>query len=413
MKSVIIIDAPPLFQEFLKGKLTDENVSVTVAQGQRDAFIKILSILPDLIIIDLVDDFSVFVEFLEKKYKDPNASKIPIIVSGPVIDRARIALLVKFGVVKYFTKPIKFDLFFESVGQILRLSFPMDVTPCMLDIHRNGDLIFIEVAQNLNREKLSLLKYRLAEIIDKEKLSSPKLVLMLTNLDLTFMDTVNIEMLIDNIIANPAVRKKNIKILSFSDFVRDLIDGHPAYTGIDVVESLPQVLNSVVESNASIDVSDLITDKVLLNLHEDDKGTIETRFHSDTGVKQDSNGKQNIKIAIVDDDAVILSLLKNAFTSKGILCDSYSSGAEFLSGVKKTDYSLTILDIFMPGISGLDILRRLQNDANTMPVIIYSQATKREPVMQALSLGAKTFIAKPQKPEDVVQKVLEFLNGNG
>lgn len=411
MKSVIIIDASPMFQEFLKDKLTDEKVSVTVASGQRDAFVKILSVLPDLIIIDLVDDFATFVEFLEKKYKDPNASKIPIIVSGPVIDRAKIALLVKFGVIKYFTKPIKFDIFFEAVGQILRLAFSMDVTPCVLDIHRNGDLIFIEVAQNLNREKIALLKYKLSELIENEKIESPKIVLMMTNLDLTFVDTVNLEMLLDNILANPLIKPKNVKVLSFNDFTKELIEGHPQYAGMETAENLPSVLNSLVDSNASSSMSDLITEKILMPGQVQPGGSIETRFHSDSGVIQDEDASPSVlRIALVDDDAVTKTLLENAFSKSGGKCDKYSSGAEFLIGVKKYKYDLVVLDIFMPGISGFDILQRLQAGYNVPPIVIYSQAAQRESVMQALSLGAKRYFAKPQKPEEIVQKSLELLN---
>lgn len=414
MKSVIIIDASPMFQEFLKDKLTDEKVSVTVASGQRDAFVKILSILPDLIIIDLVDDFATFVEFLDKKYKDPNASKIPIIVSGPVLDRAKIALLVKFGVVKYFTKPIKFDIFFEAVGQILRLAFSMDVTPCVLDLHRNGDLIFIEVAQNLNREKIVLLKYKLAEMIENDKITSPKIVLMLTNLDLSFVDTINVEMLIDNILANPLIKRKNVKVLTFNEFIKELIEGHVEYEGVEAVDNLPTVLNSLVDSNASSSMSDLIAEKVLTPARIQHSGSIETRFHSDSGVSQDDGEHGTVlRVALVDDDAVTQKLLENAFASSGAKCDKYSSGAEFMIGIKKYKYDLVVLDIFMPGISGFDILQRFQAEKFDMPpIVVYSQATQRESVMQALSLGAKRYFAKPQKPEEIVQKSLELLHGH-
>ena len=94
--------------------------------------------------------------FLEKKRADPNAVRIPMIVSGPVADRTKLSQFAQFGVTKYFTKPIKFDIFFEAVGQILSLAFSMDTTQCVLDIHRNGHIIFIEIADGLNREKLAL-----------------------------------------------------------------------------------------------------------------------------------------------------------------------------------------------------------------------------------------------------------------
>lgn len=413
MKSVIIIDASPMFQEFLKDKLTDEGVSVTVATGQRDAFAKTLSILPDLIIIDFKDDFATFIDFLQRKHKDPNAKKIPVIVAGPNLPANQISILISYGISKYFTTPIKFDVFFESVGQILRITVSMDITPCVLDIHRNGNLIFIEIAKNLNREKIALLKYKLAEIIEAEKLTAPKIVLMMTNLDLSFVDTVNIELLLDNILSNNAIKKKNVKILSLDDFMIEIIDGHEQYNGIEVADNLPNILNSIVDANASSSVSDLITDKILTPIRDQRSGSIETRFHSDSGVRQDDEKSgTKIRVAVVDDDKVTTTLLSNAFSKIGAECDKYSSGAEFMIGIKKHKYDLVILDIFMPGISGLDILQKLRNESYTTPIIVYSQGTQKEAVIQALSLGAKHFLIKSQKPEELVQKAVEVLNEN-
>ena len=62
----------------------------------------------------------------------------------------------------------------------------------------------------------------------------------------------------------------------------------------------------------------------------------------------------------------------------------------------------------LPGISGFDTLRRLQSLPEMPPVIIYSQ-TEKNMAIQALSLGAKFFLPKPQKPEILIQKVMEFL----
>ena len=125
MNNVLLIDASPIFREFLKDKLSAEKVSVTVTQGKRDAFVKMISILPDLIIYEIENDFIELFHFLEKKRSNPNAVRIPMIVSGPVADRVKLSQFAQFGVTKYFTKPIKFDVFFEAIGQPFFLShFP-------------------------------------------------------------------------------------------------------------------------------------------------------------------------------------------------------------------------------------------------------------------------------------------------
>ena len=79
--------------------------------------------------------------------------------------------------------------------------------------------------------------------------------------------------------------------------------------------------------------------------------------------------------------------------------------------MNKHKYDLIVLDIFMPGISGFDTLKKLQDVSDVPPIIVYSQAVQKEAVIQALSLGAKRYLVKPQKPEIIVQKSIELLHG--
>jgi DNA-binding response OmpR family regulator len=415
MKKVLIIDAPPLFRDFLKGKLSAQSVETDTAEGRRDAFTKLLSQLPDLIIIDLTDTLENSIELLEKIQKDPNAKLIPVIVCGPVINREQTELLVQYGVVKYFTKPIKFDLFFEFIGRILKTTFTIDTTQCVLDIHLNGTIIFIEMAQGLNREKISLLRYKLPEIIDSQSLTSPKVILMMSNLDPTFVDGANLELLFDNIIADPRIQKKNVKILSRNSFVHDLIDGHPQYSDIEVVANLSDILNSLVESGPADNVAEVISDRILSASDRNEDGTVETRFYSDAGSSSgdDDEGASGPdgRIAVVDDDAVIRTLLKSTFTTAAATVDLFDSGAEFIAAISKKKYNLAIIDIFMPGLSGFDILKSLQERGSAVPIIVYSQATNREAVIQALSLGAKSYLVKPQKPDVILAKAKEIMDG--
>lgn len=428
MKNVLIVDPSPMFREFLKDKLTDEKISVTVVQEKRDAIIKITSMLPDLVIYELseFDDLQSVTEIFTDIKKDPNASRIPLIATGPIYDKTTIALFAKLGVQKYFVKPVKFDLFFEAIGKILRTPFAIDTTPCVLDIHRNGNIIFIEIAQGLNREKISLLKYKLSEIIENNEIDSPKIILMMTNLELSFVDGLNLELLLDNILTNQKIHTKNIKVLSFSSFTSELIDGHPQYDGIEVATDISQFLNSLVDSTSTSRVSDLITDKILSSSENDAGSSIEMRFHTDLQseteieLSQPEPEKAEVKetpvneltVAVVDDDAVILKLCASGFIQAGFKCDTYTSGIDFLANVSRKKYCAIILDILMPGISGFDTLKRLQGLANKPPIIIYSQAVRKDIVVQALSLGAKSFLVKPQRPEVIVNKVQELLNGS-
>ncbi len=410
MKQVLLIDGSPLFREYLHDKLVSEQVTVETATGSRDAYTKIINILPDLIIIDVAESIDFLDDMLESKRNDPNACKIPIIVSGPTIPRGHVANLAKYGVVKYFSKPIKFDIFFESIGQLLNLKLTIDETPCILEVHTNGNMIFVEIAKGLNREKMSLLKYKITELIEKNNMRDPKIVLMMTNLELSFVDGVNLEILLSNIIFDPKVRNKNVKVLSFDDFTKQLIAGHPEYSGIEVSDNLNTILNSLLETSTNSDVPELVSDKILTQDSNAEKGSIEIRFNSETETPIQGDSTDTLRITIVDDDPVILKLLESSLKEKGAEVRVYYSGTEFMQNVPKEMCDILVLDIYIPDMNGYDILRNLQKMNFRAPILVYSQATMREAVIQALSLGAKSYLVKPQKPEAIIQKIYELVD---
>ncbi|MBP5753447.1 MAG: response regulator, partial [Treponema sp.] len=76
----------------------------------------------------------------------------------------------------------------------------------------------------------------------------------------------------------------------------------------------------------------------------------------------------------------------------------------------KDQFDVIIMDLFLGDVNGLDILRNLQRQGFTTPIIIYSQASSKEVVIQSLSLGARTYLVKPQKPAVIIQKALSVLN---
>lgn len=406
MKTVLIVDATPMLQEFITEKLSAENVAVEIADGQRDALPKFLSVLPDLVIINVENSVSDTIEFLDKKQADPNGKKVPVIMAGPEIDHDEASDLVQYNIIKYFTRPIKFDLFFDAIGRVLHMPFSIDQTPCVLDMHLNKNIIFIEIAKGLNREKISLLKYKLRELIEANQLSLPKLILMMSDLSLSYVDGLNLEYLLDNIIADSRILRRNIKILSMDTFVSDFIEGHPIYDGIQVLQDLSKVITSFV-GETSDSVENLITDKILAYTPEDNQKSMTIRFNSDS---DSQNGLENqLKIAVVYNDPVVLKHLKNILETIGEVKD-YSSSKEFLSQIPVQKFDLAVCGMRMAEFTGLDILRVLVEKKIDLPVIIYSKLIQKEIIMQSLKLGASSYLINPQPAEVIVQKTLEIIN---
>ena len=414
MKKVLIVDNHPLYRDYLKQKLSAEQLEVTISQQNRDAFTKTISLLPNLILLDIEDDSGSEIDFLERKLSDQNTARIPVIVTGPEIERTNIASMAKYGVIKYFAKPIQFDVYFEAISHTLQVPLPIDLTPSLLDVHNNCNIIFIELAQGLNREKLALLQYKITEIIEKENIESPRIIIMLTNLELSFVDGYNLEFLIDNILALPHVHTKSITILSSSPYLRDFIDGHSTYSGIETSPNLPKVLNSLIDTTLSSSISDLITNKILLpsNIAAKDTTSVETRFHADINpdapVSSNKNGNV-LNVAIIDSNTQDLVLTKTVFESVSATCSAFSTGKEFLESFKQGKYNLIVLDVMMEDNSGFDVLAEITSSLDAPPVVVYSQSLDKTVVVKVLSSGAKTYLVKPQKPNVLIQKCLAQL----
>jgi len=411
MKSVLIVGAPPMLREFLKEKLSAEKVIVEIADAKRDALPKFFSVLPDLVIISIEKSVDDIQDFLEKKQADPNGKKTPIIMSGPLIDQSEVSDLVQYGVIKYFTTPIKFDLFFESIGRVLHSPFTIDTTPCVLDMHMNHEIIFIEIAVGLNREKITLLKYKLSEFIKNNNLALPKIVLMLTDLSLSYVDGLNFELLLSNITANQQVIKRNIKILSLDPFVSDFIEGHLEYDGIQVVKNIAEVLNSLVGGKDANNVHELISDNILKDSGGDDKASMAVRFFADTGRVEENEELTTgqTKIAVIDSDPNVVVFLRRIVEAIGEV-KVFISAKDFLSRANPEEFDLAITGMFMQDVTGLDLLKFLVEKHIDLPVIVYSQVIQKEIIMQALKLGASSYLIKPQPQEVILQKVLETLN---
>ena len=263
MKQVLLLDPSPIFRDFVKDKLASVKIPVDFVQGRRDQFSKVLSILPDLIIIDVEQDFSSVVEFLEKKRQNPNTVSLPVIVVGPSVESVKVINLIRLGVLKYFARPFMMDLFIKTLSVFLTTSIEMDTTPCIIEAHKNKNIIVVEIAQGLNLDKIALLKFHIADLIVNHGISTPKILVIMSQLNLGFVDGIALEKFFDSIIYAPRVTKKEVKVLTTDPFVKPFIEGHSEYAGIQVEDNIISLLNSFVESAVTHSLNELIEIKLL------------------------------------------------------------------------------------------------------------------------------------------------------
>ncbi len=414
MKQVLLIGAPYSFSEYLSEGLSQQQVKLEHCPSSRSAYTSLIQLLPDLVIIDVGKIDEDIALFLEKKAKDPNAKSIPMIAIGELNDRRKIAALANFRVLKFFKTPIKYDLFFKAIGEALGLNFTADQTDCILEMHVTDNIFFIEIAGGLNRDKISMLRYRINECKTQLKMTSPKLVLMLSDLSLCFLDMTNISYLLDTILTERIIKKPSLKILTNDSFFNEFVKGHTEYNGIEITSDINTVLNPLLEMFAISDSKDPLLHRILIPNKVLPENYLDLKFSSDYGGTAMTSWDSGdiMRVAIVDDDPVSQKILVGTFERIKATTTIYSDGVAFLNDLDNKFFDIVILDIFIPKMNGLDILRNLQRRRFETPVLVYSQATDKQYVTDVLTLGAATFILKPQKPEVIIQNTLAAISGS-
>ncbi len=118
----------------------------------------------------------------------------------------------------------------------------------------------------------------------------------------------------------------------------------------------------------------------------------------------------DVKIAVVDDDPSIVKILKDRLSAQGFRVLTARDGAECLSRLQKENPSLVILDLQMPGMSGMELLAEIKNCNLDITVIILTAFGTVEAAVAAMKQGAYDFIQKPvdfSHLEMVINKALE------
>ncbi len=114
-----------------------------------------------------------------------------------------------------------------------------------------------------------------------------------------------------------------------------------------------------------------------------------------------------IKILIADDHAIVREGLKQilAETSDMVVADEACNGQEVISKVRKGKFDVVMLDISMPGRSGLDILKQLKSLKPELPVLILSVHPEDQYAVRVLRAGASGYLTKESTPDELIKAI--------
>jgi DNA-binding NarL/FixJ family response regulator len=120
-----------------------------------------------------------------------------------------------------------------------------------------------------------------------------------------------------------------------------------------------------------------------------------------------------IKILIADDHAIVRGGLKQiiATTADIVVTGEAAQGSEVVDKVRSCDIDLLLLDMTMPGISGVDLIRRVRAEQPALPVLVLSIHNEAQVVSRALRAGATGYVTKDSDPEVLLAAIRKLAAG--
>ena len=115
-------------------------------------------------------------------------------------------------------------------------------------------------------------------------------------------------------------------------------------------------------------------------------------------------------VFVVDDDASMREALKNLLRSVGLAVETFGSAQEFLSSDRSKAPGCLVLDVRLPGLSGLDLQRQLADANLQIPIVFITGHGDIQMSVRAMKAGAVEFLTKPFRDQDLLDAVQQAVD---
>ena len=122
------------------------------------------------------------------------------------------------------------------------------------------------------------------------------------------------------------------------------------------------------------------------------------------------NAERSALIAVVDDDPSVLKALLRLFRSSGFKARGFASGEEFLTTLPFYRYDCLVLDLRMPGMSGIEVQQDIEFIKAGISTIVITAHDEMDSRLKCLAAGAVAYLTKPFDDEVLLQAVMDSIN---
>ena len=112
-----------------------------------------------------------------------------------------------------------------------------------------------------------------------------------------------------------------------------------------------------------------------------------------------------IKIAIVEDEELIQTMMRINLEKEGFNVSCFSDGESFLELIEDEHYDIILLDIMLPGISGKDVIVQLRKENIYTPVLILTAKSDVDSRVEFLNIGSDDYLTKPFNMSELIARV--------
>jgi two-component system KDP operon response regulator KdpE len=112
-----------------------------------------------------------------------------------------------------------------------------------------------------------------------------------------------------------------------------------------------------------------------------------------------------LRVLVVDDEPAILRFLRASLESQGYIVSTAADARTALEMVRKKAVDLVVLDLGLPDMDGLDVVRQIRDDGETLPIIILSSRDNESAKVTAFDLGVDDYVTKPFGIDELLARI--------
>jgi two-component system, OmpR family, KDP operon response regulator KdpE len=112
-----------------------------------------------------------------------------------------------------------------------------------------------------------------------------------------------------------------------------------------------------------------------------------------------------LRVLVVDDEPAILRFLRPSLATQGYVVSEAQDGKSALDAIRRKSADVVVLDLGLPDMDGLDIIRQLRESGETLPIIVLSSREAEDAKVKALDLGADDYVTKPFGIDELLARI--------